>query len=219
VYPAAVAIAHFTRVETWATTLTGAWLLIRLLSDAFVRAERRNRAGTLHALAESRCPRCSSVYGMAAAEQAEREYQEWLHAWLHTSNWYPDTDGTDVVYRRPRLSRFPCWTVCCPHCGGGWEFDTRNRKMRDRRHLRIDDPEADEIARRNGVHIPEPKFVPDPVPGAEWGEALCSGCGARKRHWADSVRWQCARCGTPLGDAPPAPEEEDGEDDWIGPWS
>jgi hypothetical protein len=98
------------------------------------------------------------------------------------------------------------WMVRCPHCGGGWEYSPRTQAMCSSRFTKEHDPEADEIARRNGVPLRAPRGpAPDPVPGVEWGEATCAGCGARKRHWADSLHGRCSRCGTPLGEPPAAP--------------
>lgn len=67
------------------------------------------------------------------------------------------------------------------------EMRERNALWEEQSHRHVQD--AKELKERQQTPSP-------------WGESICSGCGAKKRAWAEMTKWICARCGTPLGHFP-----------------
>jgi len=170
-------------------TAWGAAVAVATIALAFFLRERGKRRGRraqaahVQILSESRCPHCSRVYGMHAALQAF--YGDPLPGSIpFTEEWWREKDTRAVVHR-PRYG--PWRKVYCPDCGEGHFYDLCERALEPLR----------------APYIPKPYVLP----ASPWGEAVCNGCGARKRHWADHAHWRCARCHEPLGEAPTPPDQ------------
>lgn len=95
--------------------VVGCWWVALLALLAFYYL---SKSSTLRALSRRNCPFCKNAYGMEAACQAEKRYDEEC-----------DADVRKILDESPPETHidvnFPVqWPVVCPHCGHRTVYDS-----------------------------------------------------------------------------------------------